>query len=90
MDPNQGEKEGRFRFKAHAILAAGTVYPHLTALGETYRPMADTRVVATFDQGADEDMDRFVVRVDAEMRRQAAAHGSRYAENVLIGSRKAV
>ena len=90
MDPNTEEKEGPFRFKAHAVLADGTIYPHLTALGETYRTIAGSRVVATFDQGVDEDMDRFVVRVDGEMRREAARLGGRYADNVLVASRKAI
>jgi hypothetical protein len=88
MDPN--ENQDSFRFKAHAILSEGVLYPHLTAISETFPTVAGKPVVATYDQGVDEDQDAFMVRIDGEMRQEAVRRDCRYADNVLTSSRKAV
>jgi hypothetical protein len=89
MDPKTANQDP-FRFKAHAILSEGVLYPHLTAVSETFPTVAGKPVVATYDQEVGEDQDAFMVRIDGEMRREASRRAVRYADNVLGGSRKAI
>jgi hypothetical protein len=89
MDPKIANQDP-FRFKAHAVLSEGVLYPNLTGVRETIPTVADSRVVATYDQGVDEDDDAFMVRIDREIRQEAQRLGCRYAENALAVSRKAV